>query len=75
MSDENRADLDTIFEEIGEFGPHELLTVSINTVVTLWTAATFMMYVILTTSLDHRWVNVKFYNKIDKKLLKFDFQM
>lgn len=54
MSTENGVDLENILLEIGEFGPHQMLTVSLFTILQLWAAAIFMMYIISTKSLEHR---------------------
>lgn len=43
MSDTKDADLEDIFTEIGDFGPYQLVTVSLFLILNILTGATFMV--------------------------------
>lgn len=54
MNTDASADLDDIFVEIGKFGPHQMLTVLILTILNISTAATFTIYIISSNTLEYR---------------------
>lgn len=49
------ADSDDIFAEIGEFGPHQIVTLLLIAILNISTAAMFNMYIITANTLDYRW--------------------
>lgn len=54
MDNNKNADLEEIFLEIGEFGPFQMVTVSLFTILNILTGAVFMMYMISSNTLDYR---------------------
>lgn len=53
-NDNNKSDLDNIFSEIGDFGPYQIVTVALLTILNILTGATFMIYIISANTLDYR---------------------
>lgn len=48
------ADLNEIFVEIGEFGPHQMIIVLLFTILNISTAATFTIYIVSSNPLEYR---------------------
>lgn len=54
MSIDISADLDEIFVEIGEFGPHQIVTILLLCVLNILSGASAVNYIISANTLDYR---------------------
>lgn len=55
MSDDGHGgDLNEIFVEIGEFGPHQKIIILLFTILNISTAAIFTIYIVSSNPLEYR---------------------